>query len=127
MKLLLLLVYGLKSSKRLLTGGTLLLSMFTYAWVFGRRYAVGFVLLIFCHAMGHFLAARQRGLNVGAPTFIPFVGAWIELKELPQDVATEAYVGIAGPVLGTLAALACYFAARARSIVSYCWRWPTPG
>ena len=113
MKLLLLLFYGLKSSKLLLTGGTMLLSMITYAWVFGWRYAVGLVLLIFCHEMGHFLAARQRGLNVGAPTFIPFVGAWIELKELPHDVETEAYVGIAGPVLGTLAALACYFAARA--------------
>jgi Zn-dependent protease len=99
-------------SKALFTAGTMLLSMILYAWVWGWPYAVGFVLLIFVHEMGHFLAARQRGLNVGMPTFIPFVGAWIQLKEMPHDSETEAYVGIAGPVTGTLGALACYYAAR---------------
>ena len=114
MKLLLLVFYALKSGKLLLTGGTMLLSIVTYSFVFGWPYAVGFVLLIFCHEMGHFIAARQRGLAVGAPTFIPFVGAWIELKDLPHDVETEAYIGLAGPVVGTVAALACYFAARSQ-------------
>jgi len=83
-----------------------------YAFVFGWPYAVGFVGLIFVHEMGHYLAARQRGLDVGAPTFIPFVGAWIELKDRPHDVETEAWVGFAGPLLGSLAALGCYFVAR---------------
>ena len=111
-KLLLLLFSGLKFSKILLTGGTMLLSIAVYALLFGWRYAAGFVLLIFVHEMGHFLAARQRGLAVGAPTFIPFVGAWIEMKERPHDAEVEAYVGLAGPAVGTLGALACYFAAR---------------
>jgi Zn-dependent protease len=62
--------------------------------------------------MGHYLAARRRGLNVGLPTFIPFVGAWIQLKELPHDAETEAYVGIAGPLMGTAGALACFYLAR---------------
>jgi Zn-dependent protease len=70
------------------------------------------VLLILAHEMGHYVAARQRGLDVGAPTFIPFVGAWIEMKRLPHDAETEAYVGIAGPVAGTVAAVGCYYAAR---------------
>ncbi|MGE0385867.1 MAG: site-2 protease family protein [Gammaproteobacteria bacterium] len=94
----------------LLTGGTMLLSVFAYAMVFGVAYAAGFVALLFVHEMGHFIAARQRGLAVGAPTFIPFVGAWIEMKDLPHDAETEAYVGIAGPVAGTLGALAVYYA-----------------
>lgn len=110
-KLLFVLLNAAKLGPLLKTGGTMLVSVGAYALVLGWRYAVGFVLLIFCHEMGHFLAARRRGLNVGAPTFIPFVGAWIELKELPHDVETEAYVGIAGPVVGTLAALACFLAA----------------
>ncbi|MES2149253.1 MAG: site-2 protease family protein [Pseudomonadota bacterium] len=111
-KLLVWLLAAGKMGKLLTTGGSMLISMLVYSWVFGWRYAVGFVLLIFVHEMGHYLAARQRGLKVGAPTFIPFVGAWIELKELPHDVETEAYVGFAGPLAGTLAALACYWFAR---------------
>jgi Zn-dependent protease len=105
-----LLVAG-KLGKVALTGGTMLLSVIAYAFVFGWSYAVGFVLLIFVHEMGHYVAARRRGLNVGAPTFIPFVGAWIQLKDQPHDAETEAYVGLAGPLVGTLGATACYFAA----------------
>lgn len=112
MKWLLLLLSGAKLGKVLTTGGTMLLSVFAYGLVFGWWYAVGFVLLIFLHEMGHYIAARQRGLDVGAPTFIPFIGAWIELKDLPHDVETEAYIGIAGPLAGTFAALGCYVLAR---------------
>lgn len=90
----------------------MLLSIATYALVFGWWYAVGFVLLIFVHEMGHYLAARRRGLPVGAPVFIPFVGAWIELKEMPHDAETEAYIGLAGPFIGSLGALVCYYAGR---------------
>ena len=111
MKMLIALFAGLKFGKVLLTSGTMLLSVVTYSFVYGWRYAVGFVGLIFCHEMGHFAAARQRGLEVGAPTFIPFVGAWIQLKEQPMDVETEAYVAMAGPVVGTFAAMGCYYAA----------------
>jgi Zn-dependent protease len=63
---------------------------------------------MFLHEMGHYVAARQRGLNVGAPMFIPFVGAWIDLKDQPVDVATEAYVAMAGPLVGTVAAVLVY-------------------
>jgi Zn-dependent protease len=111
-KLLLLLFSGAKFGKVLLTGGTMLLSVVVYAWMFGWLYAVGFVLLIFVHEMGHYIAARRCGLDVGAPTFIPFVGAWIQLKQMPHNAETEAYIGIAGPLAGTLGALACYYAAR---------------
>lgn len=88
MKTLLLLLSAGKLGKAALTGGTMLLSMVAYAFVFGWWYAVGFVLLIFGHEMGHYIAAKQRGLNVGAPTFIPFVGAWIQLKDQPMNVET---------------------------------------
>ncbi len=111
-KLLLLLLSGLKFGKLLTTGGTMLISLVVYAFIYGWRYAVGFIALLFIHEMGHYLAAKQRGLDVGAPTFIPFVGAWIELKQLPHNAETEAYVGLGGPVLGSIGALGCYFLAR---------------
>ena len=101
-----------KLGKVALTGGTMLLSVIAYAFVFGWWYAVGFVLLILVHEMGHYVAARRRGLDVGAPTFIPFIGAWVALKQEPHDAEMEAYIGLAGPLIGTLGALACYFAAR---------------
>ena len=111
-KLLLLLLTAGKFGKVLLTVGSMLVSVFAYSLFFGWRYAAGFVALIFVHEMGHYLAARQRGLDVGAPTFIPFVGAWINLKTLPHNVETEAYVGLAGPLVGSVGALACYWAGR---------------
>lgn len=111
-KLLLLLFSGAKFGKIFLTAGSMILSVVVYAFIFGWWYAVGFVLLIFVHEMGHYVAARRRGLNVGAPTFIPFVGAWIQLKDMPHDAETEAYVGLGGPLVGTLGALVCYFLAR---------------
>ena len=113
MKLLFTLLAAGKLGKVLLTGGTMIVSVFAYALVFGLWYAVGFVLLIFVHEMGHYLAARSRGLAVGAPTFIPFVGAWIELKDMPHDVETEAWVALAGPLLGSVGALGCYWLYRA--------------
>ena len=101
-----------KLGKVAVTGGTMILSVFVYAFVFGIWYAVGFVLLLFVHELGHYIAARQRGLDVGMPTFIPFVGAWIQMKSLPHSVETEAYVGMAGPLVGTVGALVCYLLAR---------------
>jgi Zn-dependent protease len=111
-KLLLLLLSGAKLGKLFASGGSMLLSVVVYAFIFGWRYAVGFVALLFVHEAGHYIAARQRGLAVGLPTFIPFVGAWVELKDLPHDAETEAYVGLGGPLLGSVGALLCYLVAR---------------
>jgi len=111
-KLLLLFFTAAKFGKILLTVGSMALSIWAYSLIFGWPYAVGFVLLIFVHEMGHYVAARQKGLQVGAPTFIPFVGAWVALKDTPMNVETEAYVAFAGPLVGTLGAIACYFLGR---------------
>ena len=111
-KLLLLFFTAAKFGKILLTVGSMALSIWAYSLIFGWPYAVGFVLLIFVHEMGHYVAALQKGLHVGAPTFIPFIGAWVALKDTPMNVETEAYVAFAGPLVGTLGALACYFLAR---------------
>jgi Zn-dependent protease len=112
LKALFLLLKGGKLWPVLVTCGTMLLSVGVYTMQWGWPYAVGIVLLIFVHEMGHYIAARQRGLRVGAPTFIPFVGAWIDMKDKPHNVETEAYVGLAGPLIGTLGALAVYYAGR---------------
>jgi Zn-dependent protease len=89
------------------TGGTMILSIGAYALAWGWWYALGFVLLIFVHECGHLVAARKMGLKVGAPVFIPFMGAMIALKDAPKNAWIEAIVGIGGPILGSIGALAC--------------------
>lgn len=89
------------------TGGSMILTIGVYAMYWGVWFAVGFVLLILVHECGHLIAARRLGLKVGAPVFIPFMGAFIALQEAPKDAWIEAQVGIGGPLLGTLGAVAC--------------------
>jgi len=92
---------------------TMLVSVGAYALIFGWPFAVGFVLLIFVHEMGHAVAMRRMGIPAGAPVFIPFVGAVIAMKGRPRDAFVEAVVGIGGPALGTLGAAACLAVAAA--------------
>ncbi len=92
---------------------TMFLSIGVYAMFFGWPYAVGFVLLIFVHEMGHALAMRQQGIPAGAPVFIPFFGAVIAMKGMPKNAWVEAVVGIGGPALGTVGAAVVLAAAYA--------------
>ncbi len=89
------------------TGGTMILSIGLYAMTWGWQFAVGFVLLIFVHECGHLIVARQFGLKVSAPMFIPFMGAVIVLKDQPRNAWMEACVGVGGPLLGALGAAVC--------------------
>jgi hypothetical protein len=93
-----------KLGKVATSAGSMLLSLVLYGAVYGWAYGAGFVALLFCHEMAHYIAARQRGLAVGLPAFIPFVSAWITLKDRLPDAETEAYVGIAGLAVGSFAA-----------------------
>jgi Zn-dependent protease len=99
----------LLKSKALFSIISMLITIWVYAQFYGWPFAAGFVAMILIHEMGHYLAAKQRGLDVGLPAFIPFVGAYINLRERPHDAETEAYVAFAGPFIGTLGAFATYY------------------
>ena len=90
------------------TGGSMIVMIGIYAMMFGWKWAVGFVLLIFIHECGHVIVAKRLGLPVSAPVFIPFMGAFILLKETPKNAWIEAQVGIGGPLFGAAAAVVCY-------------------
>jgi Zn-dependent protease len=95
------------------TAGSMLVSVAAYAWIWGWPFAVGFVLLIFVHELGHVLELRRQGIPASAPLFIPFLGAAIGMKQLPDDAWKEARVALAGPILGSLGAAAVWVAAEA--------------
>ena len=88
--------------------GSMLVSIGAYALLWGWQFAVGFVLLLLVHELGHVLEAKRQGLPVSAPMFIPFLGALITLKRLPDNAWNEAKVAIAGPILGSLGAAATW-------------------
>jgi Zn-dependent protease len=87
------------------TSASMLVSIGAYALIWGWRFAVGFVLLLLVHELGHVIQLRREGVPASAPMFIPFLGALVAMKELPKNAAAEARVGLAGPVLGSLGAL----------------------
>src|SRR6266496_5017160 len=72
-----------------------------YVWYGGWWFGIGLILLLFVHEMGHVLEAKRQGLPVTAPLFIPFLGAAIQMKRMPQSAWHEALNGIAGPILGS--------------------------
>jgi Zn-dependent protease len=93
--------------KILATSGTMLVSIAAYATIWGVQFAVGFVVLLLVHEMGHVIQLRREGIKASAPMFIPFLGALITSKSLGDNATAEARVGLAGPVLGSIGAAAC--------------------
>jgi Zn-dependent protease len=82
---------------------SMLASMWAYAWLYGWKFAVGFVVLIGIHELGHVIVLRARGIEAGLPVFLPFIGAFVSMKQAPRTVYDEALSGIAGPVFGVAA------------------------
>ena len=90
------------------TGSTMIITIGIYASMWGWKYAVGFVLLILVHELGHVIAAKKHNIPVSAPMFIPFMGAFIAMQEAPKNAVVEAEIGIAGPEWGTFGAIVCH-------------------
>ena len=87
------------------TSASMLVSIGAYALIWGWKFAVGFVLLLLVHELGHVIQLRREGVEASAPMFIPFLGAVIAAKSMGDDAAAEARVGLAGPILGSIATL----------------------
>ena len=93
--------------KLLTTAGTMLVSIAAYSFVFGWTFAIGFVVLLLVHEMGHVIALRREGIKASPPMSIPFLGAVISARSLGDNALAEARVGLAGPILGSVGAAAC--------------------
>jgi Zn-dependent protease len=91
--------------KLLASFGSAFVSIAAYTLIWGLPFAVGFVVLLFLHELGHVIQLRREGVKASAPMFIPFLGAVIAAKSMGRDAAAEARVGLAGPVLGSIASL----------------------
>jgi Zn-dependent protease len=90
--------------------GSIFIAVGGYALIWGWRFAVGFVLLILAHELGHFLEAKRRGLNPSLPVFIPFLGAYVAIRDARMGPWQHAMVSLAGPVAGGVAAAGVWVA-----------------
>src|SRR3954451_19832675 len=100
-----LLLFALPKLKLFTTSASMLVSIAAYQLIFGWLFSIGFVLLLLLHELGHVFQLRREGVKASAPMFIPFMGAVISAKSMGDDAAAEARVGLAGPILGSLATL----------------------
>ena len=85
---------------------TIFLAVGGYALIWGWPFAVGLVALILVHELGHYVEAKRVGFNPSLPVFIPFLGAYVALKDMPFDPWRDARVTIAGPLVGGAGAVA---------------------
>jgi Zn-dependent protease len=85
-----------------------------YALIWGWQFAIGFVLLILVHELGHYVEAKRLGLDPALPVFVPFLGAYVALRNAPFDPWRNARVSLAGPIFGGLGSLAVLLVAESR-------------
>jgi Zn-dependent protease len=104
---------ALGNVKLFATASTMAVSTAAYAWLWGWKFGAGLVLLLLVHELGHVLELRRQGVPASAPMFIPVLGAFVGLKQMPGDAWKEARVALAGPLLGGLGAAACWIAGEA--------------
>jgi len=89
-----------------------MLAFFAVYWsMWGWKFALGFVLSIYVHEMGHVIALRRYGIAASSPMFIPFVGALVRMKQYPANVGQDARVGLAGPIWGLGATVVAWLGA----------------
>jgi len=96
------LLLGLTQAKTFLSMGVMI---GVYTTIYGWQFAVGLVVSIYIHEMGHVVWLRRFGIPATAPMFIPGVGAFVRLKAHPATAGEDARIGLAGPVWGAGAAL----------------------
>lgn len=90
------------------TFSSMLLSFGVYWTIFGWPLALGLVISIYIHEMGHVVALMRYGVKATAPMFIPGLGAVVRLRQSLDDPRQNARVGMAGPVWGLAAALGAW-------------------
>src|SRR5215204_7608227 len=49
-----------------------------YTLIWGWKFALGVIVMIFVHEMGHFIEAARERLHPSWPVFIPFLGAYVK-------------------------------------------------
>src|SRR5258708_18010656 len=79
-------------------GFSALFSVVVYSLIFGWPFAIGLVVLLFIHEMGHAIVMKLKGIPIGGMIFIPFLGAAGFLRPIPQKPRAEKKSGFSPPL-----------------------------
>jgi membrane-associated protease RseP (regulator of RpoE activity) len=79
----------------------------------GLSYSLPLMLILLCHELGHYFAARRHGVDASLPFFIPLppgfglgtLGAVIGMRDVATDRKKLIDVGAAGPIAGLIVAI----------------------
>ena len=79
----------------------------------GLSYSLPLMLILLCHELGHYFAARRHGVDASLPFFIPLppgfglgtLGAVIGMRDVTTDRKKLIDVGAAGPLAGLIVAI----------------------
>jgi membrane-associated protease RseP (regulator of RpoE activity) len=80
----------------------------------GLPYAIGLLLILGVHELGHFFMARRHGMNVTPPYFIPVpfglgtFGAFIKMRSPAESRQALFDVAAAGPLAGLVVAIPAF-------------------
>jgi membrane-associated protease RseP (regulator of RpoE activity) len=80
----------------------------------GLPYAVGLLLILGVHELGHFFMARRHGMNVTPPYFVPVpfglgtFGAFIKMRSPAENRQALFDVAAAGPLAGLVVAVPAF-------------------
>ncbi len=93
-----------------------MLSMFAFFGVywaaFGWPLALGLVVSIYIHEMGHVAAIVRLGMKPSAPMFVPGLGAFVSYSRRVTDPREDAHIGLAGPIWGAGAGVVAFVIAK---------------
>jgi Zn-dependent protease len=78
-----------------------------YSLLTDWRFGLGFTVSIALHEMGHYIAAKRRGLQVDLPVFLPGLGAYVRWYNMGISLDALSTIALAGPFAGLLTAAAC--------------------
>lgn len=90
------------------TLGSMFISLSVYWAVFGWWFALGLIVSIYVHEMGHVVALRRFGIPASAPMFVPGLGAFVRMSSYPTTPREDARIGLAGPMWGLGANVVAY-------------------
>jgi Zn-dependent protease len=92
--------------------GSIFLAFGGYALLWGWQFAAGLIALILAHEMGHYIEARRWGMHPKLPVFV-LVGAYVKLRNEGLTPWKHAWIALAGPFLGSVAAAMIWAAGQA--------------